>query len=65
MKQEKFTPFLVIFILLAVVVAFAFSYNASVTTAVTNAAYNDNRVLHEYNNEIIKKLINEPSVERW
>lgn len=65
MKQEKFTPFLVIFILLAVVVAFAFSYNASVTTAVTNAAYNDNRVLHEYNNEIIKKLINEPSVESW
>lgn len=65
MKQEKFAPFLVIFILLAVVVAFAFSYNASVTTAVTNAAYNDNRVLHEYNNEIIKKLINEPSVESW
>lgn len=65
MKQEKITPFLVIFILLAVVVAFAFSYNASVTTAVTNAAYNDNKVLHEYNNEIIKKLIEEPSVENW
>ncbi len=65
MKQEKLTPFLVIFILLAAVVAFAFSYNASVTTAVTNAAYNDNRVLHEYNNEIIKKLIKEPSVESW
>lgn len=65
MKQEKITPFLVIFILLAVVVAFAFSYNASVTTAVTNAAYNDDRVLHEYNNEIIKKLIKEPSVEGW
>ena len=65
MKQEKLTPFLVIFILLAAVVAFAFSYNASVTTAVTNAAYNDDRVLHEYNNEIIKKLIKEPSVESW
>lgn len=65
MKQDKFTPFLVIFILLAAVIAFAFSYNASVTTAVTNAAYNDNEVLHEYNNEIIRKLINEPSVENW
>lgn len=65
MKQEKLTPFLVIFILIAAVIAFAFSYNASVTTAVTNAAYNDNKVLHEYNNEIIKKLIKEPSVEGW
>lgn len=65
MKQEKLTPFLVIFILIAAVIAFAFSYNASVTTAVTNAAYNDNKVLHEYNNEIIKKLIKEPSVESW
>ncbi len=65
MKQDRFAPFLVIFVLLAAVVAFAFSYNASVTTAVTNAAYNDNEVLHKYNNEIIKKLIAEPSVENW
>ena len=65
MKQDKFTPFLVIFILLAAVVAFAFSYNSLVTTAVTNAAYNDNEVLRNYNNEIIKKLIAEPSVENW
>ena len=65
MKQDKFTPFLVIFILLIAVVAFAFSYNASVTTAITNAAYNDSRVLHEYNDEIIEKLIGEPSVEGW
>ena len=65
MKQDKFAPFLVIVVLLAAVIAFAFSYNASVTTAVTNAAYNDNEVLLEYNNEIIKKLIAEPSVENW
>ena len=65
MKQDKITPFLVIFILLAAVVAFAFSYNASVTTAVTNAAYNDSEVLLEYNNEIIRKLIAQPSVENW
>ncbi len=65
MKQDKFAPFLVIVVLLAAVIAFAFSYNASVTTAVTNAAYNDNEVLLEYNNEIIRKLIAEPSVENW
>lgn len=65
MKQDKITSFLVIFILLAAVVAFAFSYNASVTTAVTNAAYNDSKALYEYNNEIIRKLIAEPSVENW
>lgn len=51
--------------LLAAVIAFAFSYNSSVTTAVTNAAYNDNETLLAYNNEIIKKLIAEPSVENW
>ena len=65
MRQDKITPFLAILVLLAAVIAFAFSYNSSVTTAVTNAAYNDNKTLHAYNNEIIKKLIAEPSVENW
>ncbi len=65
MRQDKITPFLTILILLAAVIAFAFSYNSSVTTAVTNAAYNDNATLLAYNNEIIKKLIAEPSVENW
>lgn len=65
MKQDRIAPILVILILLAAVVAFAFSYNSSVTTAVTDAAYNDNQTLLAYNNEIIKKLIAEPSVESW
>lgn len=65
MKQDKITPFLTILVLLAAVIAFAFSYNSSVTTAVTNAAYNDNETLLAYNNEIIRKLIAEPSVENW
>lgn len=65
MKQDKITPFLTILVLLAAVIAFAFSYNSSVTTAVTNAAYNDNATLLAYNNEIIRKLIAEPSVEYW
>ncbi len=65
MKQDKRASFLVILILLAAVVAFAFSYNSSVTTAVTNAAYNDNETLLAYNNEIIKKLTAEPSVSTW
>lgn len=65
MKHDRFASFLLIFVLLSAVVAFAFSYNASVTTTVTNAAYNDNETLRKYNNEIIKKLIAEPSVEAW
>lgn len=65
MKQDRIAPFLAIFVLLAAVIAFAFSYNSSVTTAVTNAAYNDNETLLAYNNEIIRKLIAEPSVENW
>lgn len=65
MKQDKGPHFLVFLILLAAIVAFAFSYNSSVTTAVTNAAYNDNETLLAYNNEIIRKLIKEPSVNTW
>lgn len=65
MKQDKKATFLVVLILLGAVVAFAFSYNSSVTTAVTNAAYNDNETLLAYNNEIIRKLIDEPSVSSW
>lgn len=65
MKQDKRAPFLVVLILLAAVIAFAFSYNSSVTAAVANAAYNDNETLLAYNNEIIKKLIAEPSVNTW
>lgn len=65
MKQDKITSVLVIFVLLAAVIAFAFSYNASVTNAVANAAYNDNEALRGYNSEIIKKLVKEPSAENW
>ncbi|MBE6772796.1 MAG: HAMP domain-containing histidine kinase [Ruminococcaceae bacterium] len=65
MKQDKRASFLVVLILLAAVTAFAFSYNSSVTAAVANAAYNDNETLLAYNNEIIKKLTAEPSVNTW
>ncbi|MGN0448695.1 MAG: sensor histidine kinase [Acutalibacteraceae bacterium] len=65
MKQDRATNFLVILILLAVIVAFAFSYNSSVTTTVANAAYNDKEILQNYNNEIIQKLISQPSTENW
>ncbi len=65
MKQDKKANILVILILLGAIVAFAFSYNSSVTTTVTNAAYNDQETLLEYNNEIIRKLIAEPSVSTW
>lgn len=65
MKQEKGTTAIVVLILLSAIIAFAFSYNSSVTTAVTNAAYNDSETLLAYNNEIIRKLIAEPSVNTW
>lgn len=65
MKQIKKTNFLLVILLLGVVVAFAYSYNAYVTTIVADAAYNDREILHKYNNEIISKLIEEESVSSW
>lgn len=65
MKQDKGANLLIVLVLLLAITAFAFSYNASVTTAVTNAAYNDNETLLAYNNEIIRKLVKEPSVSTW
>ena len=53
------------FILLGVIVAFAFSYNASVTRTVADAAYNDRNILQSYNTEIIGKLTNKQSTDQW
>ena len=65
MSQSRKTNILVILIFLGVIVAFAYSYNAYVTTLVTNAAYNDREILHNYNNEIVSKLIKTESVVQW
>ena len=53
------------FIMLGVVVAFAFSYNASVTRTVSDAAYNDKTILQQYNAEIIEKLVAKQSIDQW
>lgn len=53
------------FIMLGVIVAFAFSYNAYVTRTVADAAYNDRQILQEYNSEIILKLTRAEGVEEW
>ncbi len=53
------------FIMLGVIVAFAFSYNASVTRTVSDAAYNDRNILQNYNTEIIRKLTNKESIDQW
>ena len=50
---------------LGVIVAFAYSYNTSVTTAVTNSAYNDEESLKKYNNEIVEKLGQTKSTDEW
>ncbi len=65
MKQIKKTNFLLVLILLGVIAAFAYSYNAYVTRVVADAAYNDREILHNYNNEIISKLISEDSIGSW
>ncbi|MDD6011887.1 MAG: HAMP domain-containing sensor histidine kinase [Oscillospiraceae bacterium] len=65
MGQSRKTNLILILIFMGVIVAFAYSYNASVTTAVADAAYNDMEILQNYNNEIISKLIKEDSVAQW
>ena len=65
MSQNKKANILVILIFLGVIVAFAYSYNAYVTTTVADAAYNNKEILQSYNNEIIRKLIVQDSVAGW
>lgn len=65
MSQSRKTNILVILIFLGVIVAFACAYNVYVTTVVTDAAYNDKEILHEYNDEIILKLVAADSVRDW
>ncbi|MBQ8504585.1 MAG: HAMP domain-containing histidine kinase [Clostridia bacterium] len=65
MIRSRKTNIMVILIFLGVIVAFAYSYNASVTTAVADVAYNDKAILQNYNNEIIGKLTQEQSVDSW
>ena len=65
MSQNKKANILVILIFLGVIVAFAYSYNAYVTTVVADAAYNDKEILQGYNNEIIRKLVLQDSVAGW
>ena len=65
MSKDRKANIVVILLFLAVIVAFAYSYNASVTTAVANSAYNDKASLQRYNNEIIEKLENTKSTGEW
>ncbi len=65
MSRNRKTNIMVILILLGVIVAFAFSYNASVTRAVADVVYNDKAILQNYNSEIIAKLIEEKSTATW
>ena len=65
MTKDRKANFVVILLFLGVIVAFAYSYNASVTTAVTNSAYNDEESLKKYNNEIIEKLGQTKSTDEW
>lgn len=65
MSKDRKANAVVILLFLGVIIAFAYSYNASVTTAVTNSAYNDKASLQRYNNEIIEKLENTDGTDEW
>lgn len=65
MTKDRKANVVVILLFLGVIVAFAYSYNASVTTAVTNSAYNDEESLKKYNYEIIDKLSQTKSTDEW
>ncbi len=65
MQQGKRANALVILILIGAVIAFAFSYNSTVTKVVADAAFNDREILQSYNNEIIQKLIKEKNTSDW
>lgn len=55
----------IILLILGVIVAFAYSYNSSVTTSVNNAAEKDREALRTYNTDIISKLCEAESSEEW
>ena len=65
MQQGKKVNILVTLILIGAVIAFAFSYNLTVTKVVTDAAFNDREFLHSYNIEIVEKLTNEKDISNW
>lgn len=65
MTKDRKANLVVILLFLGVIIAFAYSYNASVTTAVTDSAYNDEESLKKYNNEIVEKLVNTDSINEW
>ena len=61
----KRSNFAVFFIMLSVVVVFAYSYNAYVTRTVADKAHNYSQILQSYNWEIIERVTAEESVESW
>ncbi len=65
MSQKRKTNILLIFILLSVVVIFAYFYNAYVTEVVIETVYSDREVLQSYNNEIIAEFEKTNSVTQW
>ncbi len=65
MRRDKRLNLWFLVIVLGVVVSLAYVYNSYVTQVVADAAYNDREILHNYNNEIIKKLVSQDSTEDW
>lgn len=65
MNNNRLINIIIIFILVVCNIGFAYFYNASVTEAVTQAAYNDYEILQNYTTEIIEKLCSRKSTSDW
>ncbi len=65
MSNNRKVNVLLSLFLIGIIIAFSFLFNYHVTQTIYDVASNDKEILHEYNNEIISKLISEKSVSGW
>ena len=65
MRHEKKFNIWVLLVVLSIIVSFAYIYNSYVTRVVADAAYSYKEILHNYNAELIEKLIAQESESHW
>lgn len=65
MRHEKRFNIWFLLVFLSVIVSFACVYNSYVTRVVADAAHNYKEILHNYNAELIDKLVAQNSEDDW
>ena len=65
MSQNRKLNFLLIVVMIITTFSFAFSYNAAVSRAVTEAASNDFKILQEKNMDIVGVLKSKKDISEW